>query len=171
MYLCYYIRVNMPPKIPVESKKMMLKVYDYFVAESKRGAPFYSWKYSNKRAAHCLNISLDSLRKIIKARDESKPMEFHENNKTFKTYSLDHFDKDVIKNVIYGYLSKNICVTLRKLKVELDENHGIKLTKYKLWKTLHELGFRYKKLSGQRKALVERVDIVNQRIHYFNKDN
>jgi transposase len=55
--------------------------------------------------------------------------------------------------------------------VELDENHGIKLTKYKLWKTLHELGFRYKKLSGQRKALVERVDIVNQRINYFNKDN
>ena len=89
----------MPPKIPVESKKMMLKVYDYFVAESKRGAPFYSWKFSNKRAAHCLNTSLDSLRKIIKARVESKPMEFHENNKTFKKDSLDHFDKDVIKNV------------------------------------------------------------------------
>ena len=139
----------MPPKIPVESKKMMLKVYDYFVAESKRGAPFYSWKYSNKRAAHCLNISLDSnLRKIIKASDESKPMEFHENNKTFKKDSLDHFDKDVINNVIYGYFSKNRCVTLRKLKVELDENHGIKLTKYKLWKTLHELGFRTKKSSG-----------------------
>jgi transposase len=114
----------MPPKIPVESKKMMLKVYDYFVAESKRGARFYSWKY------------------------ESKPMEFHENNKTFKKDSLDHFDKDVLKNVIYGYFSKNRCVTLRKLKVELDENHGIKLTKYKLWKTLHELGFRTKKSSG-----------------------
>ena len=74
----------MPPKIPVESKKMMLKVYDYFVAESKRSAPFYSWKYSNKRATHCLNISLDSLRKILKARDESKPMEFQENNKLSK---------------------------------------------------------------------------------------
>jgi hypothetical protein len=36
MYLYYYIGVNMPPKIAVESKKMMLKVYDYFVAESKR---------------------------------------------------------------------------------------------------------------------------------------
>jgi hypothetical protein len=46
-------------------------------------------------------------------------MEFHENNKTFKKDSLDHFDKDVIKNVIYGYFSKNKCVTLRKLKVEL----------------------------------------------------
>jgi transposase len=49
---------------------------------------------------------------------------------------------------LYGYFSKNRCVTLRKLKVELDENHGIKLTKYKLWKTLHELGFRTKKSSG-----------------------
>ena len=50
--------------------------------------------------------------------------------------------------------------------MELDEN-SIKLTKYKVWKTLHELCFRYKKLSGQRKALVERVDIVNQRINYL----
>ena len=113
------------------------------MAESKRGAPFYSWKSSNKRAAHCLNISLDSLRKILKARYESKSMEYQENKKTFKKDSLDQFDKDVIKNVIYGYLSKNKCVTLRELKVKLDENHGIKLTKYKLWKTLHELGFRY----------------------------
>jgi hypothetical protein len=64
--------------------------------------------------------------------------------------------------VVFCFLSH-----LQQLKVELDENHGIKLTKYKLWKTLHELGFRYKKLSGQRKALVERVDIVNQRINYF----
>ena len=38
MCLCYYIRVNMPPKIPVKCKKMMLKAYEYFVAESKRGA-------------------------------------------------------------------------------------------------------------------------------------
>ena len=36
----------MPLNIPVESKKIMLKVYDYFVAESKRGAPFYSWTHS-----------------------------------------------------------------------------------------------------------------------------
>jgi hypothetical protein len=110
---------------------------------------------------------LDSLRKILKARDESKPMEFHENNKTFKKDSLDHFDKDVIKNVIYGYFSKNKCVTLRKLKVELDENHGIKLTKYKLWKTLHELGFRYKKLSGERKALFLSDTMVGSIVHYY----
>ena len=95
-------------------------------------------------------------------------MEYQENKKTFKKDSLDQFDKGVIKNVIYGYFSKNKCVSLRKLKVKLDENHGIKLTKYKLWKTLHELGFRYNKLSGERKALVERVDIANQRINYLS---
>jgi hypothetical protein len=42
--------------------------------------------------------------------------------------------------------------------------HGIS---GKLWKTLHELGFRYKKLSGNRKCLVERTYIVNQRINYL----
>ena len=106
MYLCCYIGVNMPHKIPVESKKMMLKVYDYFVVESKRCAPFYSWQNANKRATHCLNISLDSLRKILKARHESKSMEFQENKKNFKMDSLDQFDNDVIKNVIYGYFKK-----------------------------------------------------------------
>ena len=77
-------------------------------------------------------------------------MEFQENEKTFKKDS-DQFDKDVIKNVIYGYFSNDKCITLRKLNVELDENHGIKLTKYKLWKTLHELGFRYKNCQDKEK--------------------
>ena len=88
-------------------------------------------------------------------------MEFQENKTTFKKHSLDQFDKDIIKHVIYGYFSKNKCVTLRKLKVELDKYHGIKATKHKLWITLHELGFRYKYCQN-RKALVERLDIVNQ---------
>jgi hypothetical protein len=35
---------------------------------------------------------------------------------------------------------------------------------YKLWKTLHELGFRYAKINGNKKALVERKDLVNKRI-------
>jgi transposase len=48
------------------------------------------------------------------------------------------------------------------ISVSLQEGD---ISKYKLWKTLHELGFRYNKLSGERKALVERVDIVNQRIN------
>ena len=47
------------------------------------------------------------------------------------------------------------------------KNCDLEISKYKLWKTIHELGFRYKKLSGNRKCLVERTDIVDQRINYL----
>jgi hypothetical protein len=41
------------------------------------------------------------------------------------------------------------------------------LSKYKLWKALHELGFRYAKINGNKKALVERKDLVNKRIIFL----
>jgi hypothetical protein len=41
------------------------------------------------------------------------------------------------------------------------------VSKYKLWKTLHELGFRYAKINGNKKALVERKDLVNKRINFL----
>jgi hypothetical protein len=48
-----------------------------------------------------------------------------------------------------------------------EKNHSLKLSKYKLWKTLHELGFRYAKINGNKKALVERKDLVNKRINFL----
>jgi hypothetical protein len=46
--------------------------------------------------------------------------------------SLDSFDKDLIRRVV---------LVIRKLRVTLEKNHSLKLSKYKLWKTLHELRF------------------------------
>jgi nitrate reductase gamma subunit len=40
----------------------------------------------------------------------------------------------------------------------LEKNHSLKLSKYKLWKTLHELCFRYAKINGNKKALVETAE-------------
>ena len=68
-----------------------------------------------------------------------------------KRDSLDSFDKDLIRRVVQNLFSK----------------HMRHISKYKLWKTLHELGFKYKDIDGGRKALVERNDIINQRIHYL----
>ena len=68
---------------------------------------------------------------------------------------LDSFDKDLIKTVVFNLIFKNERITLKKLKSYLEKNHNISISKYKLWKTLHELVFKYKKLSSNRKALVE----------------
>ena len=56
---------------------------------------------------------------------------------------LDSFDKDLIKTVVFNLFSKNERITLKKLKSYLEKNHNISISKYKLWKTLHELGFKY----------------------------
>jgi transposase len=76
---------------------------------------------------------------------------------------LDSFDKDLIKTVVFNPFYKNECITLKKL----EKNHNVSISKYKLWKTLHGLRFKYKKLSTNRKALVERNDIINQKINYL----
>ena len=59
---------------------------------------------------------------------------------------------------------KNEYVSIRKLSVTLEKKHSLKVSKYKLWKALHELGFKYAKINGNKKALVERKDLVNKRI-------
>ena len=65
------------------------------------------------------------------------------------------------------FFSKNEYVSIRKLRVTLEKNHSLKVSKYKLWKTLHELGFKYAKINGNKKALVERKDLVNKRIFFL----
>jgi hypothetical protein len=37
----------------------------------------------------------------------------------------------------------------------MEKTHSLKVSKYKLWKTLHELGFKHAKINGNKKALVE----------------
>ena len=53
------------------------------------------------------------------------------------------------------------------MHVTLEKKHSLKVSKYKLWKTLHELGFKYAKINGNKKALVERKDLVNKRINFL----
>ena len=80
---------------------------------------------------------------------------------------MDSFDKDLIRRVVVGLFWKNEYVSIRKLRVTLEKNHSLELSKYKLWKTLLELGFRYAKINGNKKALVERKDLVNKRIIFL----
>jgi hypothetical protein len=95
---------------------------------------------------------------------KKEPVELNEKSVNKCKDSLDSFDKDLIRRVVVGFFSKNEYVSIRKLRVTLEKNHSLKLSKYKLWKTLHELGFRYAKINGNKKALVERKDLVNKRI-------
>lgn len=153
----------MPVKASAEKRELILKIYKYFGAESKRKAPFYAWNKVIDRTVQALDISRSFLNKILK----KEPVELNEKSVNKCKDSLDSFDKDLIRRVVVGFFSKNEYVSIRKLRVTLEKNHSLKVSKYKLWKTLHELGFRYAKINGNKKALVERKDLVNKRIIFL----
>ena len=65
-------------------------------------------------------------------------MELNEKSVNKCKDSLDSFEKDLIKRVVVGFFSKNEYVSIRKLRVTLVRNHSLKVSKYKLWKTLQK---------------------------------
>ena len=91
----------MPVKASAEKRELILKIYKYFGAESKRKAPFYAW---NKVIdIQALDISRSFLNKILK----EKPVELNEKSVNKCRDSLDSFDKDLIRRVVVGFFSKN----------------------------------------------------------------
>jgi hypothetical protein len=115
------------------------------------------------RTVQALDISRSFLNKILK----EEHVELNEKSVNKCKDSLDSFDKELIRRVVVGFFSKNEYVSIRKLRVTLEKNHSLKVSKYKLWKTLHELGFKYAKINGNKKALVERKDLVIKRIFFL----
>jgi hypothetical protein len=90
------------------------------------------------------------MNKILK----EEPVELNEKSVNKYKDSLDSFDKDLIRRVVVVFFSKNEYVSIRKLYVTLEKNHSLEVSKCKLWKTLHELGFKYAKINGNKTALV-----------------
>ena len=158
----------MPPKTFPEKASMIAKIYKHFEAESKRKAPFFSWDKIYKRTCHALGISKALLHSCLKTVDATSESENAANRKTRKD-SLDGFSKDLIKRVVLSLMDKNENITLCKLRQHLKDNNDLCVGKFKLWKTLHHLGFRYRKVDGNRRVLTERHDIVNQRINFLRK--
>jgi transposase len=88
------------------------------------------------------------LRSLLRSRKQGHTNE-EKSVKRVKLDKLDNFDKELIKTTVLDLFNKNECVTLRKLKAK---NCDLEISKYKLWKTLHELGFRYKKIIWEQKV-------------------
>ena len=110
----------MPVKASAEKRELILKIYKYFGAESKRKSPFYAWNKVIDRTVQALDISRSFLNKILK----KEPVELNEKSVNKCKDSLDSFDKDLIRRVFF---SKNEYVSIRKLRVTLEKNHSLKL--------------------------------------------
>ena len=107
----------MPPKISKEKKDIILQIYNYFEAESKRGAPFHSWNKIAKRTEHCLKISESLIKNLVKSDGYDEKSNNNTKSKTItRKDTLDQFDKDLINTVVYNLFQKNECVTSNLVK-------------------------------------------------------
>lgn len=89
----------MPVKASAEKRELILKIYKYFRAKSKRKAPFYTWNKVIDRTVQALDISRSFLNKIL----EKEPVELNEKSVNKCKDSLDSFDKDLIRRVVVGF--------------------------------------------------------------------
>jgi hypothetical protein len=91
--------MEMPVKASAEKRELILIIYKYFGAESKRKAPLYAWKKVIDRTEQALDITRSYLNKILK----DEPVELNEKSVNKGKYSLDSFDKDLIRRVVVGF--------------------------------------------------------------------
>ena len=150
-----------------EKKETILQVFNYLEKESESGPRFSSNQFF-KKTKDIFGISDSALRRIIKNKDkdnESKP----EIEKKSRRSKFDEFEKDVIKRTVYSFFERNETLTLKKLKCSLKEKHDIEISKFTLFKLLHELGFKYKKAGNNREVICERIDLVRARSEYLHK--
>ena len=62
-----------------------------------------------------------------------------------QTKKLDDFDKDLVRRVVDILYEKKEILTLKKLKLKLQNDHNLTVSHTLLWCTLHQIGFVYKK--------------------------
>ena len=92
----------MPVNASAEKRELILKIYKYFGAESKRKSPLYAWQKVIDRTVQALDINRSFLNKILK----EEPVELNEKSVNKCKDSLDSFDKDLIRRVVVGFFRK-----------------------------------------------------------------
>ena len=148
--------------IKLFKNQIINNVYKYFKDEKKRGSPRYSIGRVLDRTADALGLPVTTVDYNLhqyKGPTSTKQRVYKD--------SLDTFDYDLIRRTVYDMMAEKILVTLKRLRVRLEKNNLL-VSKIKLWKALHKLGFQYKVDSGEgREMLCERGDLVAARARYL----
>ena len=149
--------------------EIVLNVYTYFMKEKQRNKPLFSLHNVIDRTVQATQISRATLFRLIK-KDASKSEETQNSSSSKRgaKVKLDSFDKDVIRQAAINMMTEKKHLSLKSLKKELAEKKDLHVKKITLLKTLHQLGFRYGKVSKcSRLCLFERKDLVQRRANFL----
>lgn len=159
-----------------QSRELIVKLHDYFQRESQNGGPLLPVAQVQNRVGDALGIGLKTIRTILKEKygpsgSEDNVLRTPKRRKKSKPVTgIDTFDADAIRNHIYGYYSRKKYPTVSTLLISLQEAGLFTGSSASLITVMKQIGFKYKK-SDTRKIIMERYDLVLQRVSFLRKMN
>jgi transposase len=144
-------------------QKVTVILYRHFCREAKRGRLYHDINNPEKRTQLALGVDRASFFRWIRQDFESTEV------KQGRKRKVDDFDKDVIRREILKMFAANQLVTLRKLKVKLQSECDIEISKTALWKVVRGTGFTFRKSAGGRNIVCEKPHLIAARSKYLRQ--
>ena len=140
-------------------KQDILSLHRFFVNEKHKSR---GKKYKNvaNSIACALNISTSTVYEVLRNKNKAPK------SRKPKKQPLDNFDKETVRRVVHELYEKKQLPTLNKIRRRLQQLKII-ITRPRLSLELKSLGFKWKKITENRKIFIERPEIRAVRAHYL----
>ena len=152
-------------------KSLVLSLHEFFEKEKESGVLLLDQPV--ERVVAATGLSRSTVYNITKEKRETghvtspKKRGRKEHSGKVKEYT-DNFLEGVIRRKIHRFYTDKIYPTMFSLHAALVEEAEYPFSKTTLYKTVHEMGFRYRKMD-KKKALYEQHKIIASRASYLEK--
>lgn len=151
-----------------KAKQIVLNVFNYFSSDS--GKPGTKAISSIERTSNATGVSRRTICRLRKEKDSTGQLLSPERRQRGSYKPVDDFDRSVIRNKVHEfYAVRRQLPTLANLHVALVEDISYPASRSTLRKTLHELGFRWKKTKDNRHVLIEKSNVISLRLNFFKR--
>ncbi|BFZ01465.1 hypothetical protein BsWGS_04504 [Bradybaena similaris] len=147
----------------ITMQKVTVLLYQHFLRESKMGHLYCDIHDPERRTQLALGPNRSSFSRWIKQDSECTHV------KQGRKRKVGDFDVDVIRREILKMFANNVLVTLRNLKLKLQADCNIDISKSTLWKIVRCAGFTFRKTVGGRNIICEKPHLVTARSKYLRQ--
>ena len=146
-----------------QAREIIKRVYNVCKEEKKDGKLALPLCSPLERTTHLCNASASTVRRIQKEKTEEPLTEVRP-----RKYQPDDFDLCVLRRTVQTmYENHQVLPTLENIRKGLREAISFTGSKKVLSSALKRVGFQYRRCTTNRKILMERPDVVAQRISYL----
>ena len=148
-----------------DRKADILNLFSFFDKERTSGRLRVQIDRTVERVAKALQVKYTTVRYVCQEVGISTSVECKKRKKLGRPNKLDSFDKEVVRQRANRLFAERKVVSVNSLKHSLEDT--LKISNSLIYKTLLELGFRFRKTADNKKSLTEGYDTVAQRCHFL----